>query len=382
MELKKGETIMIDVALHLPAYFLHEAFSNRSGVPLHYFELYYWGTRLEGEAALMNWGVEKDSTIEVKMRGRGGVDNTDTINRGNEDAEGSSRAFQVDRGVQSGGVEKAADPVAKPITARKSGGKVDANTETGSLVSNAVGGAGSLMAAGIVNASLGLWRWLCKAIAGAAITLGEGSDVEPLAPPLQPSNDNGQALHTSLKAAAAMKAAAREGGHTEEVTEAAGAAELEKAFSKLKANRAKAKAEQVVDFSSFVLAKAKVKTPNTFKALKELRKLLREYKVDKFRKELEIDGFVKDGKLTTDSNPFNVFARIGAGKIIQSDMKSSNKLIGKAKDRFVVCSNKPECDENWQSNASEWKGYASMSKRHRLMTVHAHSQTRFLWSTL
>ena len=64
---------MIDAALHLPATFLHEAFSNRSGVPLHLFELYYRGKRLEGEAALSSWGVEKDSTIEVKMRGRGGM---------------------------------------------------------------------------------------------------------------------------------------------------------------------------------------------------------------------------------------------------------------------------------------------------------------------
>ena len=73
MELKKGETIMIDAALHLPATFLHEAFSDRSGVPLDLFELYYRGKRLEGEAALSSWGVEKDSTLEVKMRGRGGM---------------------------------------------------------------------------------------------------------------------------------------------------------------------------------------------------------------------------------------------------------------------------------------------------------------------
>ena len=72
MELKKGETIMIDAALHLPAAFLHEAFSNRSGLPPDHFELYYRGKRLEGEAALSSWGIEKDSTIEVKMRGRGG----------------------------------------------------------------------------------------------------------------------------------------------------------------------------------------------------------------------------------------------------------------------------------------------------------------------
>ena len=73
MELKKGETIMIDAALHLPVSFLHEAFSDRSGVPLALFELYYRGKRLEGEAALASLGVGKGSTIEVKMRGRGGT---------------------------------------------------------------------------------------------------------------------------------------------------------------------------------------------------------------------------------------------------------------------------------------------------------------------
>ena len=50
MELKKGETIMTDAALHLPASFLHEVFSDRSGVPLDFFGLYYRGKRLEGEA--------------------------------------------------------------------------------------------------------------------------------------------------------------------------------------------------------------------------------------------------------------------------------------------------------------------------------------------
>jgi hypothetical protein len=75
VELKKGETIMIDAALHLPASFLHEAFCDRSGVPLGFFELYYRGKRLEGETALMSWEVDKGSTIEVKMRGRGGTSN-------------------------------------------------------------------------------------------------------------------------------------------------------------------------------------------------------------------------------------------------------------------------------------------------------------------
>ena len=73
VELKKGETIMTDASLHLPAAFLHETFSNRSGVPPDHFELYYRGKRLEGGAALVSSGIEKGSTIEVKMRGRGGA---------------------------------------------------------------------------------------------------------------------------------------------------------------------------------------------------------------------------------------------------------------------------------------------------------------------
>ena len=73
VELKKGETIMTDASLHLPAAFLHEAFSDRSGVPPSHFELYYRGKQLEGGAALSSYGIGKNATIEVKMRGRGGV---------------------------------------------------------------------------------------------------------------------------------------------------------------------------------------------------------------------------------------------------------------------------------------------------------------------
>jgi len=74
VELKKGQTIMIDVDLQLPAEIFHEAVSNRSGMPLEGFALYYQSKQLEGEAALSSWGVEKNATIEVKTRGRGGAD--------------------------------------------------------------------------------------------------------------------------------------------------------------------------------------------------------------------------------------------------------------------------------------------------------------------
>ena len=64
---------MTNASLQLPPAFLREAFSKRSGVPLAHFELYYRGKRLEGEATLASLGIGKDATIEVKMRGRGGM---------------------------------------------------------------------------------------------------------------------------------------------------------------------------------------------------------------------------------------------------------------------------------------------------------------------
>ena len=73
MELKKGETLMVNANLQQPPGALHEIVCNRSGLPADTFELYYGSKRLDGEAVLANWGVEKDSLIEVKTRGRGGV---------------------------------------------------------------------------------------------------------------------------------------------------------------------------------------------------------------------------------------------------------------------------------------------------------------------
>jgi len=73
VELKKGQTIMIDANLQQPSSALHEIVSKRSGLPADTFELYHGSKRLEGAAILGSWGVEKDSLIEVKTRGRGGM---------------------------------------------------------------------------------------------------------------------------------------------------------------------------------------------------------------------------------------------------------------------------------------------------------------------
>eukprot|EP00964_Phaeocystis_antarctica_P088390 scaffold56238_cov61-Phaeocystis_antarctica.AAC.1 len=64
---------MVDANLQQPSGALHKDVSERSGLPTDTFELYHGSKRLEGEAVLASWGVEKDSLIEVKTRGRGGM---------------------------------------------------------------------------------------------------------------------------------------------------------------------------------------------------------------------------------------------------------------------------------------------------------------------
>eukprot|EP00964_Phaeocystis_antarctica_P049008 scaffold28375_cov63-Phaeocystis_antarctica.AAC.1 len=64
---------MMDVDLQMPAAILHEVVSNCAGMPLEGFALCYQSKQLDGEAALSSWGVERDPAIEVKSRGRGGM---------------------------------------------------------------------------------------------------------------------------------------------------------------------------------------------------------------------------------------------------------------------------------------------------------------------
>ena len=123
-------------------------------------------------------------------------------------------------------------------------------------------------------------------------------------------------------------------------------------------------------FSSFKeAANAKTASPNTRASFKALRALLREYGVKALEDELAAGGLVKDGMLTTGTKPFNLFARIGAAEMSQPEMAASNALLGEAGSRFVLCCNRAENDEHWQSSAPEWVGKASMSQRHRFLTV-------------
>jgi len=73
MEIVEGQTIMVDANLQQLSGALHEDGNECSGLPADTFELYHGSKRLEDEAVLARWGVEKDSLIEVKTRSRGGM---------------------------------------------------------------------------------------------------------------------------------------------------------------------------------------------------------------------------------------------------------------------------------------------------------------------
>ena len=64
---------MVDADLQQPSRTLHKDVCSRSGLPADSFELYHGSKPLEDEAPLASWGVKKGSLIEVKMRGRGGM---------------------------------------------------------------------------------------------------------------------------------------------------------------------------------------------------------------------------------------------------------------------------------------------------------------------
>lgn len=87
--------------------------------------------------------------------------------------------------------------------------------------------------------------------------------------------------------------------------------------------------------------------------------------------ELRRSGFV-DGdthQLTTGSAPFNVFARIAAGKMTQPGEEREQGALGEYKEKFMVCKNRPENDEHWDSPSPEWVGKASMSRRHKFLIL-------------
>ena len=87
-----------------------------------------------------------------------------------------------------------------------------------------------------------------------------------------------------------------------------------------------------------------------------LRALLRDHGVERLRDELAAQGLVgDDGLLTTGTKPFNLFARLGSGAMVQPEMESANAALAaltpEAAARYVLCCNRPENDAHWESDA-------------------------------
>jgi len=129
---------------------------------------------------------------------------------------------------------------------------------------------------------------------------------------------------------------------------------------------------EVVSYSSWkeLIVESFVEV-NSVSSFMMARKRLRQYGIPKLRKELIDTGFVdeKTGKLTTGMQPFNVFARIAGGQLVQPNMAQEQDKLGDMENVYVLCCNRPECDEMWESLDPAWVGKASMSKVHKFLTV-------------
>jgi len=106
--------------------------------------------------------------------------------------------------------------------------------------------------------------------------------------------------------------------------------------------------------------------------LREARRLLAEELggIAAMLEELKSEGFVEsDGRLSTNPEAGNVFARFAVGALVQPGMEKEQAFLGEYQDRFFICSNKPASDEHWDSEDPEWVGKASMSRHHRFLTT-------------
>lgn len=108
---------------------------------------------------------------------------------------------------------------------------------------------------------------------------------------------------------------------------------------------------------------------NTRVHIQKARAALREYGVHRLREQLG-DFVNEDGLLTVGTAPFNVFARYAAGLMAATpELQAAQECLGPYEELFMIVFNRKENAENWRSDDPTWRGKASMSKHHVLMTV-------------
>eukprot|EP00746_Dinoflagellata_sp_MGD_P124412 gnl/MRDRNA2_/MRDRNA2_59005_c0_seq1.p1 gnl/MRDRNA2_/MRDRNA2_59005_c0~~gnl/MRDRNA2_/MRDRNA2_59005_c0_seq1.p1 ORF type:complete len:431 (+),score=133.61 gnl/MRDRNA2_/MRDRNA2_59005_c0_seq1:76-1368(+) len=104
---------------------------------------------------------------------------------------------------------------------------------------------------------------------------------------------------------------------------------------------------------------------NTKEEYREVRAFMQEHGLHKLKQLLQEKGFVdSSGKLTTGTQPFNVFARVASGAMAQPGMDKEQLSLGSYAEKYVVACNRPDADANWQTSNN-----ASMAKHHRFLTT-------------
>ena len=112
---------------------------------------------------------------------------------------------------------------------------------------------------------------------------------------------------------------------------------------------------------------------NTAERFMEARRFVKEYGMQRLKRELIAPGYVEktSGQLTTGLQPFNVFARYGAGLMRpnESDQAALRRADPEYAERFIVCRNLPANDEQWENPSPKWVGRSSMAKIHRFLVI-------------
>lgn len=117
--------------------------------------------------------------------------------------------------------------------------------------------------------------------------------------------------------------------------------------------------------------KAEVPVLNDAVAFRRARQIVKDRGIMNLREDLIKAGSMdrKTGLLKTDPVCNNVFAKIAAGTMKQPKMENDQEALGPYKAKFYLCANGRQDDENWSTIGADYLPRASMSRRHRFITV-------------
>ncbi|MDR3477734.1 MAG: hypothetical protein P4M14_06860 [Gammaproteobacteria bacterium] len=119
---------------------------------------------------------------------------------------------------------------------------------------------------------------------------------------------------------------------------------------------------------------------NTKAEYAAIRKAIRAYGPLLFENEMEALGVFSEGHIASEEKPFNPFARMIAGKMVNPCTKQLAREADA--EEFVLFRNKPENDDHWDDGSAKWLGTASMSKNHMFISPKRNEWSVFNVATL